>query len=198
MIHDTENHADKWFDGNGGVGLRPGILAFLQRNPDWRIIYHSGIQYGLTILSNDEREFPPEPIVPWSPGYGPGTELKEILASLGIEEKPNCDCKGKQAQMDKWGVEECKKNRQTIIQWMREGSERWGYAEHLRTIASNVFNPAAYGLALKVNWIDPFPGLVDEAIRRAEAKSPPPQVVKRGGSDILPPVRDDDPTHDQT
>jgi hypothetical protein len=165
IIHDTYNHAHKWVDGDQGVGLAPGIQEFLRNHPEWFIMSHSDEQYGLTVLSKNLADRPEQPVVPWSPGYGPGTELHKILSSFGVTQQPGCDCKAKEDQMDKWGVDGCRKNYETIVQWMREGSERWGYGAALRAAASHPI--AALKLATKINWIDPFPGLVTESIRRA-------------------------------
>ena len=49
------------------------------------------------------------------PGYGPGTELKAILESLGIEAGPMCDVRTRANQMDLWGVEGCNANREQFL-----------------------------------------------------------------------------------
>ncbi len=97
---------------------------------------------------------------------GPGTELKAILADLGVEPSPSCDCNAKARKMDDWGVAGCKQNRDQIVEWMREGQTRWGWKEKLTAAA----NAVKIGLAFKLNPLDPFPSLVDEAISRAEEK----------------------------
>jgi hypothetical protein len=51
---------------------------------------------------------------------GPGKVLHDMLARFGIHMKPNCQCKARMAQMDKWGCDECEKNIETIVEWMRE------------------------------------------------------------------------------
>ena len=110
----------------------------------------------------------PADIVETTPatGFGPGTELMLMLAQLDIAEKPGCDCKAKAEQMDRWGVEGCREHIDEIVGWMREGSHRWGWSDKFKAARL----AAATGLAFKINWLDPFPGIVEEAIRRADTK----------------------------
>lgn len=46
---------------------------------------------------------------------------------------------------------------------MREGQARWGWKDKVAAAARAV----ATGLAFKLNPLDPFPALIDEAIHRA-------------------------------
>ena len=92
-----------------------------------------------------------------------------MLATLGINPAPACDCKGKANQMDAWGVEGCRERRDVIVDWMREGQGRWGWKDKLAAATKAVTS----GLALKLDLLDPFPSLIDEAIRRAEARGEP-------------------------
>ena len=92
-----------------------------------------------------------------------------ILKSLDIQDDAACDCKAKAIQMDLWGVAGCRKNFNTIVGWMRDGQVCWGWAAKLKAAALAVAN----GLAFKLDWSDPFPGLVEEAIRASpEGRSP--------------------------
>jgi peroxiredoxin/predicted Fe-S protein YdhL (DUF1289 family) len=59
-------------------------------------------------------------------GAGPGTELKKLLAKLGISVTPDCPCNGHAALMDQNGCEWCEQNLATIVGWMREESARRG------------------------------------------------------------------------
>ena len=98
------------------------------------------------------------------PTSGPGSELKVLLLLLGITEKTGCDCNAKSAQMDAWGVAGCRVHRDEIVAWMRDGAKRWGWAARLKAGAHAVTS----GLASQINWLDPFPDLVDLAIERAD------------------------------
>lgn len=99
-----------------------------------------------------------------------GTKLKELLAWLGIEAKAGecVPCQDIAAQMDRDGLDWCRANAVKI-------------SDHLRTMAADrswgewgkaALKSALIGLVL--NPFDPFPGLVTEAIRRAEDVPPNP------------------------
>jgi hypothetical protein len=118
------------------------------------------------VLGRLPEDRPEKPVQAWPPGKGPGTELQKILKTLGINPKPSCDCNGKAAQMDYWGVAGCRENRDTIVEWMRAGQDKWGWTAKLRAAA----NAVTTGLAFQLDWSDPFPSLIDEAIRRAAAQ----------------------------
>ncbi len=149
-------------DGKG-EGLYAPLRQWIADHPEWFVCYHTTQQYGLTVLSRDERDRPESLIHVWPVGHGPGTELKAALKSLGIEPTASCDCNSKAEQMDRWGVEGCRERREQIIGWLREGSDRWGWSAKLGSAAKAVLS----GLAFKLNPLDPYPGLVDECIRRA-------------------------------
>jgi hypothetical protein len=60
-------------------------------------------------------------------GYGPGTELKKMLATIGITAEPTCKCNARAAEMDRmeqafpgW----CEANIDLIVGWLREEAER--------------------------------------------------------------------------
>ena len=52
--------------------------------------------------------------------HGPGTELKKLLARVGITATPDCSCNARAAEMDRQGVEWCEANLDTIVGWLRE------------------------------------------------------------------------------
>jgi hypothetical protein len=54
------------------------------------------------------------------PAHGPGTELKRLLARVGIAAAPDCACNARAAEMDRQGVEWCEANVDTIVGWLRE------------------------------------------------------------------------------
>lgn len=57
---------------------------------------------------------------PAPPTSGPGTELKKLLAKVGIVATPDCSCNARAAEMDRQGVEWCEQNIDTIVGWLRE------------------------------------------------------------------------------
>ena len=51
---------------------------------------------------------------------GVGTELHKILGTFGIHMRAGCSCRGRMVQMNKWGIEGCEQNVETIVEWMKE------------------------------------------------------------------------------
>lgn len=96
--------------------------------------------------------------------FAPGAELRKLLQSFGVHEMTGCQCKNKAAIMDAWGVDGCREHFSEIIGWLRENDPKWGLLKKVQIGAK----AAAAGLFF--NPRDPFPGLVREAIRRAEIK----------------------------
>lgn len=60
------------------------------------------------------------------PGRGAGTELKRLLAAVGITPQRGCRCLERAAQMDRAGEEWCEQHIDTIVGWLREEAERRG------------------------------------------------------------------------
>lgn len=81
-------------------------------------------------------------------GRGPGTELKRLIEWFASE-RPGCKCKDRAAKMDRWGVEGCKQNIDTIVRWLSEEAAK-------RSAIASVLPDVAYRQ------------LVKTAIRRAE------------------------------
>jgi glycosyltransferase involved in cell wall biosynthesis len=144
--------------------LMPVARMYFADHKEWFVSSVSSQQAGLVVLSRSEWDRPSNSILAWEVGFGPGTELKAILKTMGIVPEKNCDCNRKAIQMDAWGVEGCKENRETIVKWIRDGAPQWKWSEK---IAAGI-KAAKTGLIL--NPLDPFPGLVDEAIRREVAR----------------------------
>lgn len=112
----------------------------------------------------------PRPVVVIEPApvEGPGRELTALFASLDLTGKKACKCEVHALQMNRWGVEDCKENRAVIIGWLREAYDTTTWLERRKSELAAL----ATGLAFKINWLDPIPSLVDEAIRRAESNQP--------------------------
>ncbi len=94
--------------------------------------------------------------------HGPGSQLWRLLEQLGIEHRADCQCLSRAEQMNAWGPEGCREHRDEIIGWMREGQDRFGWRDKLTAATRAVTT----GLAFRLNPLDPFPGIIDEAIRR--------------------------------
>jgi hypothetical protein len=64
-----------------------------------------------------------------APTNGPGTELKALLARVGIVAAPDCSCNARAAEMDRREQETpgwCEANIDTIVGWLREQAEARG------------------------------------------------------------------------
>lgn len=57
---------------------------------------------------------------------GVGTELKKLLARIGIHATPGCKCTQRALIMDMRGIEWCDANILTIVGWLREESTKRG------------------------------------------------------------------------
>jgi len=68
---------------------------------------------------------PPQPAPP-PPTHGPGTELKALLATIGITATPNCSCNARAALMDANGCDWCEANIDEIVGWLREAAQERG------------------------------------------------------------------------
>jgi hypothetical protein len=101
---------------------------------------------------------------------GPGTELRELLRSIDVTKKTGCQCGAKVRQMNGWGVKGCEKKFDEIVQWLRESSSKWDWHEKLSAGCKVLIRHPA--LARRLNPLDPYPGLVREAIERAKKKLP--------------------------
>ncbi len=158
-------------EGIDAPGLYHALRPWMEANPKWFISYHAQNEYGITVLANLAEDRPKYPIHAWPPGYGPGTEFKAMVADeLGITMPNSCTCNALAVQMDLWGVGGCRENFDTIVAQIKNNQNAWGWTEKFSNYASAAAGSFKSGLAFKVNWLDPIPGLVTEAIRRAEVK----------------------------
>lgn len=57
---------------------------------------------------------------------GPGTELKKLLSRLGFGETRKCNCASHAREMDHRGVDWCRANVETIVDWLRQEAETQG------------------------------------------------------------------------
>jgi len=71
----------------------------------------------------EKRQLPP----PFrAAGAGPGTELKKMLAKIGITATPTCSCNARAQTMDSNGIQWCKDNTDTIVSWLRDEATKRG------------------------------------------------------------------------
>lgn len=126
--------------GHAGItgedGQKPGMFfavrMFIKKNPNWFISYHSQDQYGFTVLTCVEDERPEMPIIIWPRSddegkpCGPGSELRDILKSLGIESTPTCSCNAFAAKMDAIGPDGCEAIMDEILDWLSDQAKARG------------------------------------------------------------------------
>jgi hypothetical protein len=60
---------------------------------------------------------------------GVGTEIKLLLAGMGFEPGPNCNCHEHQANWDKNGIKWCKDNRQKLVAALNEEAAARGFLQ---------------------------------------------------------------------
>jgi len=95
---------------------------------------------------------------------GPGTQLKLLLQELGVTSFAGCGCDDKVSQMNRWGVEGCRENFDTIRGWIADAQAKASWSTKIAaTIAA-----ASTGIAREINPVDIAGSLVRIAIERTE------------------------------
>jgi hypothetical protein len=110
--------------------------------------------------------------------HGPGSQLWRLLSSLGIEHKTTCDCLNLAEQMNVWGPAGCQEHRPAIVAKMRVNARQYGWA----SVATAAAKAASSSLVWRLDLLDVYGSLVDEAIRLAE------QAPENNPIDILLPL----------
>jgi hypothetical protein len=72
--------------------------------------------------------------------------------------------------MDMLGPAWCRENKDKLVEQIKANAGKWGWTEKMANIATASWKSITTGLALKINPLDPIPGLFDEAVRRAEVE----------------------------
>lgn len=107
------------------------------------------------------------------PGFGPGAELWGIFKELRIRTPRRCSCKRLRAWMNVIGPEMCRVRKNDITSSIKKNAKRWGIADKIMSLGSAMVRSVITGLIFKIDPTDPIPGLVEEAIIRAERKQEP-------------------------
>lgn len=95
---------------------------------------------------------------------GPGQELREIFASIGIKPKKTCKCSAITQWMDEIGVDGCKRDRNAIVREICAGIKNYSASE----VAFSIVRMVESGLSMLISPLDPIGSLYDVAVRRAE------------------------------
>lgn len=183
LVIDTEHHADRlsmeldrhapkvrhWImlrgtgtfgekaEGSNGPGLLVAARDFMSKHPEWKRIFQDDRQYGLTVLSRNPAERTID--------RGPGTELHRIFDELGVEMQVGCACRQRIKQMDAWGPAGCREHFSEIVEELQKDRDKYSWGTQMKA----AFKSISSGLALRISPANPIPGLVKEAIKRAEA-----------------------------
>jgi len=125
FIHGTQDYGERGpkVGDNHLPGVRHAIEPWI-RKTDWFIVDHVPQQGGMTVLSKVPELKPQEPIRPWTPGYGPGTELKKYLEFFGMKPGANCSCNKFAAHMDRMGPNWCEENIEVIREQLKNNAEK--------------------------------------------------------------------------
>lgn len=93
-----------------------------------------------------------------APPAGPGTELHNLVAELGITPTATCGCEAMRRQMNDWGPAGCREHREEILAHLRTAYDEASVATKMKA-----------GVLVLAKWLPlTLEGLLDEAIRRAE------------------------------
>jgi glycosyltransferase involved in cell wall biosynthesis len=111
---------------NGKEGLAYGIGEWAREHPEWFVAYLAPNQHGLLAIGRLEEDKPERPIHFWAPEKGPGTEMKKMLAKIGIHATETCSCNARAIQMDLKGCDWCEENISTIVDWLKEEADKRG------------------------------------------------------------------------
>ena len=109
-------------------------------------------------------------------GDGVGSQLWKILEKIGINHNAGCGCLDWAERMNLWGPELCDKNRKQIIEHMKKSAKNYGWGDVARAIRKAIKNKLIY----KLNPLDPFGSLLNEAIIIAVKKEPIDIIIPLG------------------
>lgn len=141
-----------------GCSARAGHAA-----PFWKVLVWRQLGCPLGLWDLPPEQLPDAERAQAMPLGGPGTELKAMLAELGIHDWHDCGCSDMAAQMDLWGVAGCEENRPGIVLHLQTKARERGWGDLLAAGWRSVTS----GILLRLSLSDLYGSLVDEAIRRA-------------------------------
>lgn len=96
-------------------------------------------------------------------GNGVGSHLWRLLESLGIEHTTTCSCLPWAERLNAWGPRGCELARSEIVAHMKSSAKNYGWGD----VAAAAIAALQSGLAWKLNPLDLYGSLLDEAIRLA-------------------------------
>lgn len=148
-----------------GVQLPPRLQALCETRSDYAAILdrRHGIKDESVIPdSGKPDEHRPNP----KPKELVGNAFETVVRSIGINKLGGCGCGSAKGEMNRLGIAGCRRERDRLIDRLRENARRVGWMQKLIAVPLSVWT----GLAFKVNPLDPLPGMFDEAVRITETE----------------------------
>jgi len=96
---------------------------------------------------------------------GVGTHLANLIESLGLKPMHECGCSDLQAKLDSMTIDQVVGIKNQIVAMLKIKQSSLGWVEYLKAGANSIKS----GLVLKLNPLNPAQGLLEEAIRLAQA-----------------------------
>jgi glycosyltransferase involved in cell wall biosynthesis len=151
ILHDT------------AYGYKQGMSDALKKvvSEGWFPISHVNEMWGLTVFGRNPVD---HDVFAWTESEGPGTELKKILESYGLQGGEGCGCNAMAQKMNNWGPEGCRKNMSEITAILERNANNW-----LKADRPNWWTLTKLGWnAVKdhINPLNPYESLVNLAISK--------------------------------
>jgi hypothetical protein len=112
-------------------------------------------------------------------GACPGRELTKLFKTLGAKPVAGCDCVKLAKQMDAWKVAGCEDHHDEILVRLAKNYKQFSLTDKMK--AAILAWPA--GVATRIKWTDPLPGLLDLAIARSKLAAELADESSEGQSD---------------
>lgn len=137
-------------------------LRLKVRPKDFPIVCHCGAR--VERAAGPAANSPTNRTIDWQDG--PGTELKLLLSELGITDKIGCDCESVRREMNRLGVDGCRRERERLLTRLSENARKYGWLAKMKAAGAAVAN----GMAFRISPTAPLRSLFDLAVSRAEEK----------------------------
>jgi hypothetical protein len=99
--------------------------------------------------------------------------MRELLHEIGIDPPAQCKCRKIMARMDEAGIAGCRGRAAEFADAMRDNQKEWEWSRRWAAWASGAAAFVTHPEFREViDPLDPFPGLVELACRRAEKCCP--------------------------
>lgn len=100
----------------------------------------------------------------------PGSQLEKLTKELKIGKPSSCNrCQTLKRRMNDLGIDGCKKNRDSLTSELQANAGKWGWTEFISNYTTAALSAVVTGNVFRLNPLDPYGSMIDEAIRRAEA-----------------------------